>query len=112
MTERQFIHQIVVLSDELNTSKNSSAILLQQPLEEPSRPEWNIDNSLPPPTEIQRVISILQRDMAPGSDGLPPALFKRGGEVLVNCLTTILQKIWNDNRIPAELSSSTVIPVF
>ena len=83
-----------------------------QPLEEPSRLEWNIDTNPPSATEIQREISILKRDKAPGPDGLHPALFKEGGEVLVNSLTTILQKIWNENRIPAEWSSSTVIPVF
>ncbi|KER29691.1 hypothetical protein T265_03709 [Opisthorchis viverrini] len=68
--------------------------------------------SLPNSREEQskRVISILQREKAPGPDGLQASLFK-GGEVPVNSLTTILQKVWNENRIPVEWSSSIVISV-
>ncbi|KER33164.1 hypothetical protein T265_00865 [Opisthorchis viverrini] len=60
-----------------------------QPLEEPSGTEWSIDTDLPSATEVQREISILKGDRAPGSDDLHPVLFK-GGEVLLNGLTTIL----------------------
>ncbi|GAA30063.2 voltage-dependent calcium channel alpha 1 invertebrate, partial [Clonorchis sinensis] len=60
----------------------------------------------------QHEISILKRDKAPGLDGLHPVLVKEADEVPVNSLTTILQKIWKENRILAERSSPTIIPVF
>ncbi|GAA54097.1 ATP-binding cassette transporter [Clonorchis sinensis] len=63
-----------------------------QKLEEPSWPEWKINNSPPLSTEIQREMSILQRDKAPGADELH-VLFKEGIEVLVNILTTLLLKV-------------------
>ncbi|GAA56717.1 hypothetical protein CLF_111407 [Clonorchis sinensis] len=54
-----------------------------QPLEEPSGPEWNIETNPPSATEIQREISIVKRNKAPGANGFHPALFKEGGDVLV-----------------------------
>ncbi|GAA47832.1 ATP-binding cassette transporter [Clonorchis sinensis] len=55
-----------------------------QPLEEPSGPEWNIDIN-PSANEIYR------------------------GEALVNKLTTILQEIWNENRIPSSSKTATSV---
>ncbi|GAA50558.1 hypothetical protein CLF_104723 [Clonorchis sinensis] len=74
----------------------------------PNWPEWNVNTNPQPTDEIQREISILKRHKAPGTDGLHPIPFKEGGEVLVNSVTTILQKSWDENRISVEWSSSTV----
>ncbi|GAA42825.1 ATP-binding cassette transporter [Clonorchis sinensis] len=72
--------------------------LLTQPLEKASRSKWNIDTNPPSATEIQCEISILKRDKTLGSAGLHPTLFRKGGEVVVNSLSTIVQKIWNENN--------------
>ncbi|KER23849.1 hypothetical protein T265_08355 [Opisthorchis viverrini] len=46
------------------------------------------------------------------TDDLHLVLFNEGGEVLLNDLTTIFQKVLNRNRIPVKRSSWTIIPVF
>ncbi|KER22817.1 hypothetical protein T265_09155 [Opisthorchis viverrini] len=103
---------VAIFNGELSISKNSSPGILQQPLEEPSGSEWSGGTNPPSASEIQREILILKGIKVPGPDGLHPVLFREGGEVLVNILTNMLQKIWNGNRIPAQWSSSTVILVF
>ncbi|GAA47920.1 protein kinase [Clonorchis sinensis] len=41
-----------------------------------------------------------------------PTLFKEGGEILVDNLIAVLQRIWNENLMPSECSASIVTPDF
>ncbi|KER26604.1 hypothetical protein T265_06178 [Opisthorchis viverrini] len=62
--------------------------------------------TIPPSTiEVQSEILTFQCGKPLCSDDLHSAIFQEGDEVLV-------QRIWNENGIPAEWGFSTVIPVF
>jgi len=74
--------------------------------------EWSVNTQEPTYEEIQREVNLLKRDKAPGLDGLHPSLFKEGGRSLIISLTNILQTVWNEERLPKEWTTSTVIPVF
>ena len=50
--------------------------------------------------EVQREVSLLKRDKAPGPDGLRPTLFKEGGRSLMTSLTNILRTVWTPEQIP------------
>jgi hypothetical protein len=83
-----------------------------QHLHHPSETVWNIDLHCPTEGEVSREISLLKRDKTPGPDGLHPALFKEGGATLVTELTRLLQRIWTEEKVPEEWSTSTIIPIF
>jgi hypothetical protein len=83
-----------------------------QILEATHEVNWDVNTEAPSETEVRREISFLKRNKSPGPDGLHPALFKEGGEALVNNLTTFLRVLWSENKIPTEWSLSTVIPIF
>ena len=57
-------------------------------LQKPSEPEWIVNSDYL--TEVQREIANLKRDKAAGPDGIPPLLFKQGGELLTSNLTRLL----------------------
>jgi hypothetical protein len=81
-------------------------------LDAPREKEWNVNTEAPSEAEVRREISLLKREKSPGPDGVHPALFKEGGEALVNGLTTFLRFIWTENKIPTEWSLSTIIPIY
>ena len=65
-----------------------------------------------PNAEVRHQITLLKRDKAARPDGLQPALFKEGGEELVNSLTNILRTVWHSEQVPEEWNTSIVIPIF
>jgi hypothetical protein len=81
-------------------------------LDAPREKEWNVNTEAPSEAEVRREISLLKREKSPGPDGVHSALFKEGGEALVNGLTTFLRFIWTENKIPTEWSLSTIIPIY
>ena len=75
-------------------------------------PVWIVNIEEPTLKEVQREVSLLKRDKAPGPDGLHPSLFMEGGKSLMTSLTNILRTVWTREQIPREWNHSTVIPVY
>ena len=52
-------------------------------------PLWRVNTAEPSLEEVQREVSLLKRDKAPGPDGLHPTLLKEGGQNRMTSLTSI-----------------------
>ena len=73
---------------------------------------WSISIDLPTEVEIRKEIQVLKRHKAPGSDDLPPALFKDGGDALVRELTTLFSSVWSSEQVPSAWGESVIVPVY
>ena len=73
---------------------------------------WSVSTDPPSEAEIRKEIQALGRHKAPGSDGLPPALFKDGGMRLVTELQVLFAKVWNSEQVPSSWGESIVVPIF
>ena len=60
---------------------------------------WSISIDPPTEVEIRKEIQVLKRHKAPGSDDLPPALFKDGGDALVKELTILFSSVWSSEQV-------------
>ena len=59
--------------------------------------------------EIVKAIQDLKNNKSTGSDGIPAELIKEGGEQLINLFHQLCQKVWNEEKIPAEWTKSILI---
>lgn len=82
----------------------------------------NIPNTLPSlnteavnpfcEAEIRSAINALPNGKAAGPDGLLPEMFKLGGEILIQKLTTLFNLIIRDNSIPSIWCEALIVPIF
>lgn len=73
---------------------------------------WDVNLDSPTSSEIEEGLRWLKRNKAAGPDGLSPSLFKEGGQVIVQELTSLLQCIWETERVPQDWCKSVVVPIF
>ena len=59
--------------------------------------------------EIQNAIKKLKTGKAAGIDNVPPEAIKEGGQFSVNILHPLLDKIWNDEEIPADWKKGLLV---
>jgi hypothetical protein len=78
----------------------------------PQSNTWQVTMAAPSKLELQTCISSLKRNKAAGPDELHPILFKEGGEVLLEHLTSLFQLIWEREDIPDNWGESIIIPIF
>lgn len=72
----------------------------------------NIDYQEPPTlNEVRAAIRKLKNNKAPGSDGLPAELFRWGGEELLNYLKKLIERIWNEGKMPDEWNRGLICPL-
>jgi hypothetical protein len=57
-------------------------------------------DELPIENEVERVIKELQCSKAADHDGIPPDVFRTGGQLLVKNLTKFLCVCWKDGCLP------------
>ena len=86
--------------------------------------DWSIINTMeqvtpkvsmdarPVMEELQKAIKQLGNGKSPGADGLPAEIFKNGGYILQIALLKLVHKIWDEECVPEDFKSSTVIPLF
>ena len=67
---------------------------------------------LPELKEITDAVNQLKCNKASGEDGLPPELFKQGGEALWSKLHQILCAIWRQETLPADLRDALIVTIF
>ena len=67
-----------------------------------------------PPTleEINKVIKQLQPGEAPESNGIPPDMYKEGGEVTDAKLTKLLQQFWKPDSFPQDFKDTNIMPLY
>jgi hypothetical protein len=67
-----------------------------------------------PPTlnEIKEAIKTQKSHKAPGKDGIPAELLKRGGESLMQTLHRLICKIWNEEEMPCDWRNSIICPIY
>ena len=67
-----------------------------------------------PPTkeELNRCIIKMQRYKAAGPDDLSPALFKDGGELLIDHLQKVYRLVWDTEAVPASWGAATIVPLY
>jgi len=53
-------------------------------------------------TEVQKAIDRMSSGKSPGQDGLPPELFKAGGDQLTAKLTSVFHNIWQQRAVPQD----------
>jgi len=78
-------------------------------------PTWdtNYELMLPPDrNEVQQAINQMSSDIAPGSDGLPPELFKSGSPDIINKLVALYQSIWSSWSVPQEFKDALIVHIF
>ena len=69
-----------------------------------------IDTEAPTKNEITHALRELQNRRAGGCDGIPPELYKEGGEALIDMLKSLLDDIWDSEQIPDEWRTSVLLP--
>ena len=62
--------------------------------------------------EIDHAARLTQPGTSPGPDGLPPELWRRGGEVLYPLLARVFSAIGHLGTVPEEMLEGVVTPVF
>ncbi|KAA3672090.1 uncharacterized protein DEA37_0001689 [Paragonimus westermani] len=74
---------------------------------------WSVNLEPLTRTEVHNCIPALKRDRAAaGPDGLVPALFKEGGEALVDTLIQLFQLVWTMKTIPPWWDHAIVVLIF
>jgi UDP-3-O-acyl-N-acetylglucosamine deacetylase len=83
--------------------KNVFEIMLNQSTQNESGEKiTTVEQYIEKPTEeeIEQVISMLKNGKVPGEDGIAAEMLKRGGKALITTLKQLIEKIWNDEKIP------------
>ena len=57
-------------------------------------------DALPTLDEIQKAVRLLSSGKSPGSDSIPPEIFKEGGVALIEKLHQLFQLIWQHEAVP------------
>ena len=62
--------------------------------------------------ETQKNVKQLQAGEAPVPDGIPPKIFKEGGEVIAVKLTELMQQFWDKDLVPQEFKDANMIYLY
>ena len=62
--------------------------------------------------ETQKNVKQLQAGEAPVPDGIPPKIFKGGGEVIAVKLTELMQQFWDKDLVPQEFKDANMIYLY
>ncbi|ROT61290.1 putative RNA-directed DNA polymerase from mobile element jockey-like [Penaeus vannamei] len=89
-----------------STVDNSAISRLNQ---HPTRSNLDI-----PPTEAELTVALklLSNGKAPGADGIPAEVFKKGGHALHHELLVLFQTYWEAGNLPQDFRDATIIKLF
>ena len=75
--------------------------------------ETNTDLDRPPSEEeVKKAINQLSTGKAPGADAIPVELYKHGGDTLLQKLTDLFSRMWDDEVIPQQLKDASIIHLY
>ena len=90
-----------LLNHQSSILDNAIEEILQRPIIE------ELDN-IPVEAETAKAINELTSRKVPGDDGIPPEVFKYGGDALVTELTWLIQQLWADEGIPQGFKDASL----
>ena len=98
-------HFSAVLNRPADISAEAIARLLQV--------ETNIDLDRPPSEEqVKKAIKQLSTGKAPGADAIPGDVYKHGGDTLLQTLTDLFCRMWDEEVIPQQLKDASIIRLY
>ena len=75
--------------------------------------ETNTDLDRPPSEEeVKKAIKQLSSGKAPGADAIPAEVFKHGGDTLLQKLTDLFRRMWDDKVISQQLKDASIIRLY
>ena len=78
-------------------------------------PQVPVDDTLAdPPTEeeVTKAIKRLSSGKAPGADSIPAEVYASGGPKLIQCLTSLFNSMWTQEKLPQELKDASIIHLY
>ena len=75
--------------------------------------ETNTDLQRPPnEEEVKKAIKQLSSGKASGADAIPAEVCKHGGDTLLQKLTDLFRRMWDEEVIPQELKDASIIRLY
>ncbi|VDM04058.1 unnamed protein product [Schistocephalus solidus] len=75
--------------------------------------DTNNDLDLPPSLpETIRIVQQISSGKAPGSNAIPPEVYKHGGDRLMAELTTLFQEMWRHRQVPQDFKDPTIVHLY
>ena len=75
--------------------------------------ETNTDLDRPPSEEeVKKAIKQLSTGKAPGADAIPAEVYKHGGDMLLQKLTYIFRRMWDEELIPQQFKDASIIRLY
>ena len=75
--------------------------------------ETNTDLDRPPSEEeVKKAIKQLSIGKAPGADAIPADVYKHGGDTLLQKLTDLFCRMWDEEVIPQQLKDASIICLY
>ena len=78
----------------------------------PQRPLFHTLDGSPTKAETVKAIEQLQTGKATGPDGIPPEIFKAGGEALTEQLISLFQLFWERGEVPKDLKDASIVHLY
>ena len=100
-------------SEHFNQLLNRASQIDQQAIQDmPQRPVLAALDDPPTLAETQQAIKQLQMGKAPGPDGIPPEIFKEGGEAIAIKLTGLMQQFWEEGSVPQDFKDANIVHLY
>ena len=80
--------------------------------EVPQRPVIKELDIIPTAEETAKAIKQLSCGKAPGEDGIPPEVYKLGGDTLVAELTRLFERLWAEEEVPQDFKDALIIHLY
>lgn len=62
--------------------------------------------------EVQDAVREMKNNKAAGHDGIPAEVLKQAGPDLLSHIHTLLLKIWEEEKIPAQFKDALIVSIF
>ena len=62
--------------------------------------------------EVQKTVMRLSNGKTPTLDGIPPEIFKCGGSRMVNQLTSLFTRFWQEGKILQEWKDAFIVQLY
>ncbi|VDM01323.1 unnamed protein product [Schistocephalus solidus] len=89
---------------------NCSSAISDAAIDRLPQVDTNNDLDLPPSLpETIRAVQQISSGKAPGSDAIPPEVYKHGGPRLMAELTTLFQEMWRQGQVRQDFKDTTIV---
>ncbi|VDL96248.1 unnamed protein product [Schistocephalus solidus] len=78
-------------------------------------PQVDTNNDLDLPPSLRETILTVQQIFSgktPGSDAIPPEVYKQGGTLLMAELTTLFQEMWRQGQVPQDFKDAIIVQLY